>query len=195
MISVVISVGATALALIVALLAAYPLARFRLRGSRVILLALAGTQLIPPVALAIPLMWVIIRADLRNTVPGLVLVNAAFWAPILVWLVRGAFLAVPTNLEAAARIDGSSRLGALFRITLPTAAPAIAAAAAIAFVGIWNDFVFVALIGGRDTSTLPRYLGQSSAPPVHVLAAAIVMTVAPCIAVVVLIRRRILGSA
>ena len=79
------------------------------------------------------------------------------------------------------------------RVTLPVAAPAIAAAAAIVFVGMWNDFVFAAVIGGRDTSTLPRYLGETFTPQYHVLAARIVLTVAPCIALVALFRRRILG--
>ena len=192
-VSVTVTVGATLLALAVATLTAYPLARYRMRGSRSLLLFLLGSQLIPPIALAIPILFIFIRLDLRNTVLGLIVINAAFWAPILVWLLRGAFLAVPRNLELAARIDGSSRLGTIFRVTLPVAAPAIAAAAGIVFVGIWNDFVFAAVIGGRDTHTLPRYLGESFSPGYHILAARIVLTVAPCIALVALLRRRILG--
>jgi len=193
-ISITVTTAATAIPLIVAVLTAYPMARYRLRSGPIILVLLAVTQLIPPIALALPILWLNLRAHLNDTVPGLVLVNAAFWTPILVWLVRGAFLSVPANLESAARMDGSSRLGAIFRITLPNAAPAIAAATAIVFVGIWNDFVFAAVLGGRNTSTLPRYLGQSASPSLNVLAATIVLTVAPCILLVILMRRRILRT-
>jgi ABC-type glycerol-3-phosphate transport system permease component len=76
---------------------------------------------------------------------------------------------------------------------LPAAAPAIAAAAAIVFVGIWNDFVFAAVLGGRDTYTLPRYLGTSTTPSFHTLAARIVLTILPCLAIIALLRRRIVG--
>jgi multiple sugar transport system permease protein len=195
LVSITVSIGATALALAVATMTAYPLARYRMRRGRALLLFLLGTQLIPPIALALPILYIFLRLDLKNTLAGLVLINAAFWTPILVWLVRAAFLAVPRNLESAARIDGASRLGVIARVTLPVAGPAVAAAAAIVFVGIWNDFVFVAVLGGRDTYTLPRYLGETFTPQYHVLAARIVLTVAPCIALVAIFRRRILGFA
>ena len=185
----------TALALTVSLLVGYPLARFRIRGSRVLLLGLLATMLIPPIALALPVLYLVIGVGVRDTVLGLVLLNAAFWSPILIWFVRGAFVGVPVELERAARIDGCSRVGAMFRISLPAAAPVIAAATAIVFIGIWNDFVFAAVIGGPDTHTLPRYLGESPSPPINVFAARIVLTVAPCIALVALLRRRIFALA
>jgi ABC-type sugar transport system permease subunit len=192
LVSVTVTALATGLAMLVASLTAYPLARYRLRGSRPVLLFLLGTQLIPPIALAIPVLLIFLTLELRNTIVGLILINAAFWSPILVWLLRAAFLAVPPQLELAARIDGSSRLGAIFRVSVPAALPAITAAAAIVFIGIWNDFVFAAMLGGRDTHTLPRYLGESANPLLHVLAAKIVLTVAPCVAIVALLGRRIL---
>jgi multiple sugar transport system permease protein len=191
--SVLISVLATSLALAVAVTAAYPLARSGFRGTRAILLALLLVLLIPPIALAIPVLFVFVGLGMRHTLIGLILANAAFWIPILVWLIRGAFLNVPANVERAARIDGASRLATIFRVVLPAAAPAVAAAGAIAFIGIWNDFTFVAILGGRETSTLPRYLGTSFSPSFPALAATIMVTVLPCIALVALLRRRILG--
>ena len=153
--------------------------------------ALLGTQLIPPIALAFPALLIFIKLGLRDTIPGLVLVHAAFWTPVLVWLLRSAFGSVPVELERAARMDGASRLGAIVRVVVPATAPAIAAAAAIVFIGIWNDFIFAVLIGGRDTTTLPRWLGETQTPLIHVLAARIVLTVAPCVLLLVLFRRRI----
>ena len=163
-VSIAVTVIATLIALGVSLLAGYPLARFRIRGATVLLLFLLVTMLIPPIALAIPVLYLVIDLGIRDTIVGLVLINAAFWSPILIWLVRGAFLGVPVELERAARMDGSSRLGAILRITLPAAAPVIAAATAIVFIGIWNDYVFVAVVGGRETHTLPRFLGESASP-------------------------------
>jgi len=189
--SVTITTLATVLALVIATGTAYPLARYRLRGGRTLTAALLGVQLIPPIALAIPALMVFKTFGLRNTVPGLVLVHAAFWTPVLVWLLLSAFRSIPPEIERAARIDGASRLGAIWRIVVPVAAPAVAAAAAIVFIGIWNDFILAVLIGGRDTSTLPRWLGESATPLVHVLAARIVLTVAPCVLLLVLFRRRI----
>ena len=149
MVSITVTVAATLIALAVRVLAGYPLARFRLRGARVLLLVLLATMLIPPIALALPVLYLVTASDIRDSIIGLVLVNAAFWSPILIWLVRGAFIGVPPELERAARIDGCSRLGAIFRVSLPAAAPVIAAATAIVFIGIWNDFVFAAVIGGQ----------------------------------------------
>ena len=192
-VSVTIAVLGTLVALGVALLAAYPLARYRLRGGSVLLRVLLATMLIPPIALAIPVLYLVIDLGIRGTVLGLILINAAFWSPILIWLVRGAFMTVPTELERAARIDGCSRIGAIFRVSLPAVAPVIAAATAVVFVGIWNDFVFSAVIGGPATRTLPRFLGESASPPFNDFAARIVLTVAPCIALAALLRTRILA--
>ena len=189
--TVLITTLATTVALVIASATAYPLSRYRMRGGGVLTVALLGTQLIPPIALAFPALLIFIKLGLRNTIPGLVLVHAAFWTPVLVWLLRSAFGSVPVELERAARMDGASRLGAIVRVVVPATAPAIAAAAAIVFIGIWNDFIFAVLIGGRDTTTLPRWLGETQTPLIHVLAARIVLTVAPCVLLLVLFRRRI----
>ena len=189
--SVVITTSATLVALVLATLVAYPLARYRTRGGRLLTAALLGTQLIPPIALAIPVLLSFITIGLRDTIVGLVIVHAAFWSPVLVWLLRSAFASVPPELERAARMDGASRLGSIWRIVLPAAAPAVAAAATIVFIGIWNDFVLTAILGGRGTQTLPRWLGETATPLQHVLSARIVLTVAPCVALLVLARRRI----
>jgi multiple sugar transport system permease protein len=192
-VSITVTVMATIIALGVALLTGYPLARFRTGGARALLLVLLATMLIPPIALAIPVLFLVKDLGIRDTILGLVLINAAFWSPILIWLVRSAFLRVPAELERAARIDGCSRLGTILRVSLPAVAPVIAAATAIVFIGIWNDFVFAAVVGGNKTHTLPRYLGESASPLINVLAARIVLTVAPCIALVALLRTRILA--
>ena len=151
------------------------------------------TQLVPPIALAIPVLFLVIALGLKGTVAGPIIVNAAFWTPILVWLVRAAFIAVPVSLEAAARMDGAGRVGAILRVAVPAAGPGIAAAAVILCVGVWNDFVFVATLGSRTTSTLPRFLTMTADPPYHVLAAGILLTIAPCLMLVAALHRIQLG--
>ena len=119
MVSITVTVAATLIALLVAILAGYPLARFRLRGARILLLVLLATMLIPPIALAIPILFLVTDLGIRDSIVGLVLVNAAFWSPILIWLVRGAFIGVPRSwserhVSTAAR--GSARSsGSAFR--------------------------------------------------------------------------------
>jgi multiple sugar transport system permease protein len=193
-ISVAVAVGATALAILAAILVGYPLARIRFRGSQLFLALLLITQLVPPIALAIPVLLLFVATGLKGTVPGLILVNAAFWTPILAWLVRNAFLSVPISIERAGRMDGLGRVGTIVRVALPAAAPAIAAAAVIVFIGVWNDFVFAVTIGTRTTQTLPRYLTVTSDPPYHVLAAGILLTIAPCLILIALLHGRILRA-
>jgi ABC-type sugar transport system permease subunit len=193
-VSVEVAVGALLISLATAILAGYPLARFRFRGSGLVLGSLLLTQLIPPIALAIPFLFLVLAFGLKGTVAGLIVVNAAFWTPILVWLVRAAVLAVPAELERAARMDGLGRIGTILRVALPAAAPGIAAAAVLVFVGIWNDFVFVAAMGSRTTETLPLYLTKTPDPAYHVLAAGILVTIAPCLILIGLVYRRILRA-
>ena len=153
------------------------------------------TQLLPPIALCLPTLILFLSLGLKDTILGLALVNAAFWTPILVWLARAAFLAVPVTIELAARLDGCGRLGTIFRVALPAARSGMAAAAILVFVGVWNDFVFAASIGDRHTQTLPRYLSVTSDPGYHILAAGILLTILPCVILMAVFHRRILRAA
>ncbi len=194
-VSLEIAIGATLLALLVATFVAYPLARFRIPGARLLLALLLFTQLIPPIALAIPTLLLFIAFGLKGTVLGLILANAAYWVPLTVWLMRGAFLGVSPAIESAARIDGCGRVGAILRITLPAARPGIAAAAILVFIGVWNDFILAAALGNRATQTMPRFLATTTDPAYHVLAAGILLTILPCVVLMGLMHRRILAVA
>ena len=193
-VTVTVAVGATAVALLVSVLVAYPLARYRVRGQHAVLGVLLVTQLIPPIALAIPVLVLFVAIGVRGTILGLVIVNAAFWTPILVWLIRAALVVVPESTEAAARMDGAGRVGAAVRVILPAAAPGVAAAAVVVMIGVWNDFVFVASVGNRTTTTLPVFLTTTPNPPYHVLAAGILLTMVPCLVLIGALYRRILAA-
>jgi multiple sugar transport system permease protein len=133
-------------------------------------------------------------------VAALVIVNTAFWLPLIVWLLRNFFADVPIALERAARIDGCTRLGTLFRITLPAARPGIAAAAILILIGTWNEFLFAVILGDRNAVTITRLITAitsfpttvNQSPPPNMLAAGAIVAVVPCIVLVMLFHRRII---
>jgi multiple sugar transport system permease protein len=136
-----IVVAATVLCLICSAHAAHAVARFRFRGSNVLMFAMFSTVMIPGVAVVIPLYLLSVRAGIYDTVLVLILVYSAWLTPTLVWLLRGFVLVIPYELEEAARIDGYSRLGAFYRVTLPLLRSGLLAGAVLIFANIWNEFL------------------------------------------------------
>lgn len=154
--SAVISIGATALALSLAVFASYGLARFQFKGKGAYQAAILLGQLLPTAAIIVPLFITLRVLGLVNTYLGLILVYMIITLPLSVWMLTSYFRAIPVELEEAAIIDGCSRLGVLFRITLPLSAPGIVAIVVYAFVTTWNEFIF-ALVLAQDyrVKTLP----------------------------------------
>jgi multiple sugar transport system permease protein len=182
-------------------LAAYPLARLELPGKGLVTAVIVLTQTIPAIVVVIPTLFLFRALGLSDTIVGLVLINVAFLLPLVIWLLRNVFEGVPRALESAARIDGCSRLGALFRITVPAAAPGIAAVIILSLIGTWNEFLFAVTLGSKNTITVTRQLGfidtlagPLGSPPFTVLAAAGIIAIAPCIALVFLFHRRVVAG-
>lgn len=181
---------------------AYALARYDLPGKSTTLALLIIIQMVPAIVLAIPVLRIFQVAGLTDTVAALVLVNVAFWLPLVIWLLRNFFLEVPVSLEKAARIDGCTRLGTLFRVTIPAARPGIAAASIVILIGTWNEFLFAVILGNQNAVTITRLvtgiqnfpgpLNQMPAP--NLLAAAAMIAVAPCLILVLLFHRRIISG-
>ncbi len=181
---------------------AYALARFQLPGKAAILAGLILIQMLPAIVMAIPVLRIFQILGLTDTVTALVIVNVAFWLPLIIWLLRNFFLDVPVSLERAARIDGCSRLGTLFRVTIPAARPGMAAAAVLILIGTWNEFLFAVILGNREAVTITRLItgiqnfpsALNQNPPANLLAAAAVVAVAPCLVLVLLFHRRIISG-
>lgn len=197
-VSVQVAVLATLITILVSALIAYPLARLEVPGKGIFMGSLIATQMVPAIVLAIPVLLVFRTLHLVDTIPGLVLVNVAFSIPVIAWLLRNSFEDVPRSIESAARIDGCSRLGSLFRITMPAARPGIAAAAILMLIGTWNEFLFAVVLGNHDAVTVTRLIGLVNTttgpmgrPPYTLVAAAGVVAIAPCVALVVLFYRQI----
>jgi multiple sugar transport system permease protein len=200
-VSIQVSVLVTLIAIVVGSLAAYPLARYELPGKRAIMAGLIFTQMIPAIVLAIPVFLLFQRVGLKDTVAALVLVNVAFWLPLIVWLLRTVFEDVPRALESAARMDGCSRLGTLFRVTMPAASPGISAAAVLLLIGTWNEFLFAVVLGDRNAVTMTRRISQiqvigtgGGIPPFTLAAAAGLLVALPCLLLVVLFHRRVIAG-
>jgi multiple sugar transport system permease protein len=161
--SMIISLGATGLALILAIFASYGFARFEFRGKAFWQAFVLVGQLLPTAAIIVPLFITLRVLGLVNTYWGLILVYMIITLPLSVWMLTSYFKAIPVELEEAAIIDGASRLGVLFRITLPLSTPGIVAVVVYSFVTTWNEFIF-ALCFATDSSvkTLPIGLAEFS---------------------------------
>ncbi|WP_108459259.1 carbohydrate ABC transporter permease [Devosia naphthalenivorans] len=161
--SVVVSVGSTVLALILAIFASYGFARFNFRGKPILQSFVLVGQLLPTAAIIVPLFITLRVLGLVNTYWGLILVYMILTLPLSVWMLTSYFKAIPVELEEAAIIDGASRIGVLFRITLPLSVPGLVSVLVYAFVTTWNEFIF-ALCFATDSSvkTLPIGLAEFS---------------------------------
>jgi ABC-type glycerol-3-phosphate transport system permease component len=161
--STVISLGATALAIVLAVFASYGFARFEFPGKTGYQAFVLVGQLMPTAAIIVPLFVTLKALGLVNTYLGLILVYMILTLPLSVWMLTGYFRAIPVELEEAAIIDGASRLGVLLRITLPLSVPGIVAVVVYAFVTTWNEFIF-ALCFATDSrvKTLPIGIAEFS---------------------------------
>jgi multiple sugar transport system permease protein len=197
-VSLQVAVLATAITIVASALIAYPLARLDVPGKGLFMGGLIATQMVPAIVLAIPVLLIFRTLGLVDTIAGLVIVNVAFSIPVIAWLLRNAFEEVPRSIESAARIDGCSRLGTLFRVTMHAARPGIAAAAILMLIGTWNEFLFAVVLGNHDAVTVTRLIGLVNTttgpmgrPPYTQVAAAGVVAIAPCVALVVFFYRQI----
>ena len=157
--SLITSVGASALAIIIGSLAAYGLTRFRYRfgfmKNEDISFFFVSQLILPPVVLALPFLVLYRELDLLDTRIGLILLYTLMVLPIVIWIMRDQFNSLPIELEEAALVDGLSIWGAFFRIVLPIALPGMVAAFILAMVLCWNEYFFAALLTSTNANTIP----------------------------------------
>jgi multiple sugar transport system permease protein len=139
--TLIIAGAATVLVLVVAVPAAYYLARFRFKSRNLILLLVLATQMFAPTSMVIGIYREFVALGLVNTYTSLILVNAAFNLAFSVWILTGFFSSIPAEVEEAAMLDGCSRIKVLRTITLPLALPGLLTAIIFTFIAAWNEFV------------------------------------------------------
>jgi multiple sugar transport system permease protein len=139
--SLFISIGATVLALVFALFGSYALSRFNFFGRRTLMFGILLVRVVPPTATIVPLYMIMITLQLNNTYTGLILVEAAYQLPLVLWLLKGFIDSIPLDLEEASWIDGCSRIRGAIQVVFPLARPGIGACALFSFINVWGDFL------------------------------------------------------
>lgn len=196
--SVIVAVGTTGLSLAAGTSGAYALARLHFRGRGPFAVMLLLVQLFPAALLVIPLFVVLSKIGLTDSLFGLVIAYSTLNLPFVVWLLRGYFLSIPSEIEDAALVDGCTRIGVLVRIVLPTAAPGLAAAATLAFVNAWNEFLFAYVLISDDSRRvlavgLSAYIDQFSTDYSGLFAMA-TLTTLPVVVVFMVFQRYLVGG-
>jgi multiple sugar transport system permease protein len=196
--SLVTSVSASFLALVIGSMAAYGLSRFQYKfawmRNKDIAFFFLSQLILPPVVLALPFLVLYKELDLLDTTTGLVLLYTLMVMPIVVWIMRDQFRAIPVELEEAALVDGLSIWGAFLRIIVPIALPGMVASFILALMLCWNEYFFASLLTGADAKTLPVMVAsQTGSQGINWWAMAALSTaaIAPLVIVGVLLERYI----
>jgi N,N'-diacetylchitobiose transport system permease protein len=194
--SLIVVGGTVAISIALAFLAAVALAKYRFTGRSLFVVLMIGILMLPQVGLIIPLYVVLAKYHLTNALTGVILVYLTFLLPFAVWTLRGFILGIPRELEEAAMVDGSSRLGAFVRILLPLVGPGLVATAVFAFITAWNEYIFAYVIlsdQSRQTLTvwLASFYGTSRSTDWGALMAASTLTALPAVAFFLLLQRKI----
>ncbi len=193
--SLIVSLFSTALALVLGAPAAYALARLPVPRANSIAFLILATQMLPGIAIAIPLFIVISKLGLIDNVLSLGIVYLSFNLPIVIWILRGFFLGIPSGIEKAAAVDGAGIFATFWYIVLPISLPPLSAAAVFAFVEAWNEFFFALILTRQQAQTVPLVIAQFAGQYQTVfgqMMAAAVISVAPVILLAVLFRNQII---
>jgi N,N'-diacetylchitobiose transport system permease protein len=192
---IVVSVT-VALSMVLAFLAAIALAKFRFTGRGLFIVLIIGIQMLPQAGLIIPLYVVLARYHQVNALSGVIVTYLTFVLPFSVWTLRGFLLGIPKELEEAAMVDGSSRIGSFTRILLPLVAPGLVATSIFAFITTWNEYIFARILlndQSKQTATvwLSYFTGTSRNTDWGGLMAGSTLIAVPVIVFFLLVQRKI----
>jgi len=199
--SVIVVLIAVGIAMVFAFLAAVALEKYRFTGRKAFLVLLIGIQMLPGIGLIIPLYVVlahvpVLHLNLVNHLSGLIIVYISAVLPFSVWTLRGFLMGIPKELEEAAMVDGSSRLGAFVRILLPLVAPGLVATSIFAFITTWNEYIFARVLlndQSKQTATvwLSYFYGTSRNTDWGGLMAGSTLIAIPVIVFFLIVQRKI----
>jgi N,N'-diacetylchitobiose transport system permease protein len=154
----IITAMAVAAALVVGFLAALAIARFSFYGRKAIILVILAVQLVPFLALLIPLFLMLQGANLTNSLVGVALVYLVLLLPYTVWTLRGFISGIPRELDEAAMIDGCTRAQVFWRIILPLTGPGLVATSVYGFIQAWNEFIIINTLNNPQKQNLMAWL-------------------------------------
>ncbi len=184
------------IAMTLAFLASVAVAKYRFTGRKLFIVLIIGIQMIPGAGLIIPLYVVLARYHQVNVLSGVIIVYVTAVLPFSIWTLRGFILGIPKDLEEAAMVDGSTRLGAFVRILLPLVAPGLVATSVFAFITTWNEYIFARILlndQAKQTLTvwLSYFLGTSRNTDWGALMAGSTLTATPAVIFFLLVQRKI----
>src|SRR5436305_14827041 len=144
--TIIVVCVAVVIAMAAAFLAAVAVAKYRFTGRKLFIVLVIGVRMIPGAGLIIPLYVVLAKYHQVNVLSGVIIVYISAVLPFSVWTLRGFIMGIPKDLEEAAMVDGSTRLGAFVRILLPLVAPGLVATSVFAFITSWNEYIFARVL-------------------------------------------------
>ncbi len=159
-VTVLVTIGATIVPILIAALAAYALAWIEFPGRDWLFLLVVGLLLVPIQMALIPIFRLYNNLNLFDTIPGLILFHSAFALPFAIFLLRNFFVGIPKDLMEAARIDGASEWGLFFKVVLPLGLPAIASLAIFQVLFVWNDLLVGLVLAQSNQPIAPAIAGQ-----------------------------------
>ncbi|NQX28936.1 carbohydrate ABC transporter permease [Microbacteriaceae bacterium VKM Ac-2854] len=158
--SLIVTITSTALAMAIAIFAAFSIARLKWKGQRQFSLLVLSTQMFPGILFLLPLYLIFtqiqraVGIQLNGSYLGLIITYMTFSVPFATWTLMGFFASIPEELEEAAMIDGTTRFGGFIRVILPVARPGIIAVAVFAFLNGWGEVLFASVLTSKTTRTL-----------------------------------------
>jgi multiple sugar transport system permease protein len=198
--SIGIALISTVIAVTLASMAAYAIARLEFPGKRLLLAASLAIAMFPPVSIVGPLYDMWRSLGLYDTWPGLIIPYMTFTLPLAIFVLSAFFREIPWELEQAAQMDGATPLQAFRKVILPLAAPGVFTTAILVFIYAWNDFIFaLSLTSTTNAQTVPPAIqsftgvSQFTAPTGAIAAAAIIVTI-PIVVMVLFFQRRIVAG-
>ena len=194
------------LAVVVAVLAAYGISRYRFKGRNTFLRVVLATQMFPAVLFLLPLFLIFVNIDnalglnvLYQTRAGLIITYLTFNLPFAIWMLTGYFDAIPRELDDSARVDGANAAVALIRIIVPVARPAIIAVAVFCFMTSWGEILFASILTNNDTATLAiglqSYASETGVFWNQIMSASLVVSLPVIIAFLLVQRHLVSGLA
>jgi multiple sugar transport system permease protein len=196
--SFVVALLATVASLIVAAFAAYAIARLNLKRRQLILTCIIASSMFPLVTLLVPIFETMRALNLLNTYTALVLPYIVLNLPVCTLVLVSFFQSIPKDLENAAMIDGCTRLGALWKVVVPLAAPGVFTAGILAFVNAWDEFLLaLSLNSSAAMRTAPvgitLYQGEFTFPW-PIISAALIVTIVPVAILIAIFQERVVGG-
>ncbi len=158
--SLVVSLSVVVIGMVVGMLAALAISRFAFRGRKIVIVGILAVQMVPLVAMIIPVFLLLNDLGQYDKLTGLIVTYLTFILPFTVWTLRGFIVNIPRELEEAAMVDGCSRTGAFLRVVFPLLAPGMVATSVYGFIQAWNEYLYALMLMSQEHQTATVWLGN-----------------------------------